>query len=49
MELILQARQSLRQAKDYAAADQLRAKLQELGVIIEDRPGGGSTWRRGTE
>lgn len=49
MELLLQARQSLRKARDYAAADELRQKLNELGILIEDRPGGGSTWRRGAD
>ena len=49
MEIILEARRALRQAKDYAAADQLRNRLKELGVLIEDRPGGGSTWRLGSE
>lgn len=47
VELVLTARQSLRKAKEYAAADGLRSRLQELGLIIEDRPEG-STWRRGT-
>jgi cysteinyl-tRNA synthetase len=46
MELILGARQSLRKAKDFAAADGLRNGLNELGIVVEDRPEG-STWRFG--
>ena len=46
VRLVLDARQSLRKARDYAAADALRNGLTELGIIVEDRPGGGSTWRR---
>jgi cysteinyl-tRNA synthetase len=46
MELILGARQSLRKAKDFAAADGLRNGLKELGIVVEDRPEG-STWRFG--
>jgi cysteinyl-tRNA synthetase len=46
MELILEARQALRRAKDYAAADELRSRLGGLNIVVEDRPGGGSTWRR---
>ncbi|HEU4752355.1 MAG TPA: DALR domain-containing protein, partial [Armatimonadota bacterium] len=48
MELLLQARQALRRNKDFAAADELRGGLKELGILVEDRPGGGSTWRRET-
>jgi len=45
VELLLGARQSLRKAKEFAAADELRARLKELGVVVEDRPEG-ATWRR---
>ena len=47
MDLVLRARQALRKAKDYAGADELRNRLNELGIIVEDRPEG-ATWRRGT-
>jgi cysteinyl-tRNA synthetase len=47
MGLILGARQSLRKAKDFAAADGLRHGLKELGIVVEDRPEG-STWRFGS-
>ncbi|MBI3910809.1 MAG: cysteine--tRNA ligase [Armatimonadetes bacterium] len=45
VELLLSLRQSLRQQKNYAAADEIRFRLQELGIIVEDRPEG-PTWRR---
>jgi len=44
VETVLAARQALRRAKDFAAADDLRNRLHELGVVVEDRPEG-ATWR----
>jgi cysteinyl-tRNA synthetase len=38
------ARTAARRAKDFAAADQIRAELKARGVEIEDTPGG-TTWR----
>jgi cysteinyl-tRNA synthetase len=45
MEIILSARQALRTHKDYAAADELRSRLKDLGIVVEDRPEGAS-WRK---
>lgn len=42
--LILQ-RNTARQEKDWLRADQIRKELQDLGIVIEDGPGG-TTWRR---
>ncbi|MFN3652400.1 MAG: cysteine--tRNA ligase [Armatimonadota bacterium] len=47
VEMLLEARQALRGHKDYARADEIRGRLAELGITVEDRPGG-STWRRGS-
>lgn len=44
IELLVQTRYQLRQAKQYQLADQIRAKLAELGVILEDTPKG-TVWR----
>ena len=44
IELLLQLRQDARARKDFAAADAIRARLAELGVVVEDRPQG-ATWR----
>jgi cysteinyl-tRNA synthetase len=39
------ARDNARQAKDFSAADRIRAELKAKGVEIEDGAGG-TTWRR---
>jgi cysteinyl-tRNA synthetase len=44
VESLVAARAAARKARDFAEADRVRAKLAELGVIIEDRPDG-SHWR----
>jgi cysteinyl-tRNA synthetase len=46
MGLLIDLRQGARQAKDYALADQIRRRLGQLGVTLEDRPGG-TGWRVG--
>lgn len=46
IDLLLEARQSLRKHKDFAASDRIRDRLKELGIVVEDRPEG-ATWRRG--
>jgi cysteinyl-tRNA synthetase len=38
VDLLLELRQNARQAKDFAAADRIRQRLGEIGVIVEDRP-----------
>jgi cysteinyl-tRNA synthetase len=40
------ARQAAKQAKDFAKADQIRQALLEQGVVLEDKPGGMTEWRR---
>ncbi|HIF9136644.1 TPA: cysteine--tRNA ligase [Photobacterium damselae] len=42
---LIQQRLDARAAKDWAAADQARDKLTEMGIILEDGPQG-TTWRR---
>jgi cysteinyl-tRNA synthetase len=44
MALLLDLRQELRQAKQWALADQVRNRLSELGIVVEDRPEG-AVWR----
>jgi cysteinyl-tRNA synthetase len=39
-------RAQARARKDFAAGDQIRNKLTELGIALEDKPGGVTTWRR---
>ena len=42
---LLESRRKLREAKQWALADEVRDRLGALGVIVEDKPGGESTWR----
>jgi cysteinyl-tRNA synthetase len=46
MQLLIDLRAELRKAKNFALADQIRKRLGELGVTLEDRPGG-TGWRVG--
>jgi cysteinyl-tRNA synthetase len=45
IELLLTTRQRLREAKQWALADEIRNQLRDLGVLVEDRPDG-AVWRR---
>jgi cysteinyl-tRNA synthetase len=44
VELLLDVRRDLRTAKQYALSDQIRDRLSDLGVLLEDTPQG-TTWR----
>ena len=43
---LIEARSSLRAAKQYGEADQIRKRLAELGYMLEDTPRG-TEWKRG--
>ena len=45
IELLVTTRQQLREAKQWSLADEIRDRLRDLGVVLEDRPGG-AVWRR---
>jgi cysteinyl-tRNA synthetase len=45
VDLLLEVRRKLRDLKQWALADEIRARLGALGVTVEDKPGGESTWR----
>jgi len=45
VDLLLEVRRKLRDVKQWALADEIRARLTDLGVVVEDRPGGESGWR----
>lgn len=42
----IQQRRAAKQAKDFAAADRIRDALKAQGVILIDKPGGVTEWRR---
>lgn len=44
MDIILGIRQEYRAAREWGRADELRSRLAELGIIVEDRPEG-PAWR----
>ncbi len=45
IELLIKTRYNLRQAKQYQLADEIRTKLAELGILLEDTPKG-TVWRQ---
>jgi cysteinyl-tRNA synthetase len=45
VDLLLEVRRKLRDLKQWALADEIRTRLGGLGVTVEDKPGGESTWR----
>jgi len=45
VDLLLEVRRKLREAKQWQLSDEIRDELLERGIIVEDKPGGGSTWR----
>jgi cysteinyl-tRNA synthetase len=44
--LMIEQRKAARANKDFAASDAIRDKLAGFGILLEDKPGGLSTWRR---
>jgi cysteinyl-tRNA synthetase len=47
MRLLIDLRAEARKAKNFALGDQIRNRLKELNITLEDRPGG-TGWRRGS-
>jgi cysteinyl-tRNA synthetase len=46
IEAFLKQRKTARKAKNFALADQIRQRLGQMGITLEDRPGG-TDWRMG--
>jgi cysteinyl-tRNA synthetase len=45
VDLLLEVRRKLREVKQWALADEIRTRLADLGVTVEDKPSGESAWR----
>ncbi|MGQ0836065.1 MAG: cysteine--tRNA ligase [Gammaproteobacteria bacterium] len=43
---LIDARAAARKAKNWTESDRIRDELAKAGVILEDKPGGPTTWRR---
>jgi len=46
IETLLEARSAARAVRDFARSDAIRDELKAAGVLIEDKPGGLTQWRR---
>jgi cysteinyl-tRNA synthetase len=46
IEQRIAARLTARKARNWAESDRIRDELAQAGVVLEDKPGGATTWRR---
>jgi cysteinyl-tRNA synthetase len=46
IEALIAARAAAKKARNFPESDRIRAELAAAGVILEDKPGGLTTWRR---
>jgi cysteinyl-tRNA synthetase len=46
IERLIALRNEARKRKDFAEADSIRERLNEAGIILEDRKDGTTAWRR---
>jgi cysteinyl-tRNA synthetase len=47
VERMIEERRAAKKAKDFTTADRIRDDLAAQGVVLEDKPGGVTEWRRG--
>ena len=45
LELIIDAREKARAAKDFKRSDLIRQRLKDMGILLEDKKGAGSRWK----
>jgi cysteinyl-tRNA synthetase len=43
---LIDARIAAKAAKNFAEADRIRKELLDQGIVLEDKPGGKTEWRR---
>ena len=46
IDALVQERIDAKKAKDFARADEIRALLTDRGIVLEDKPGGVTKWRK---
>ena len=46
VEKLIDERVQAKQAKNYKRADEIRKELEAAGIVLEDKPGGRTEWRR---
>jgi cysteinyl-tRNA synthetase len=46
IQACITARLAARKARDFAESDRLRDELAAQGIVLEDKPGGITEWRR---
>jgi cysteinyl-tRNA synthetase len=46
VQAMIEARRSAKQAKEFGKADAIRKELEAAGIVLEDKPGGVTEWRR---
>jgi cysteinyl-tRNA synthetase len=43
--VLVEQRKAAKAKKDFATADALRKRIEEIGIVLEDKPGGATGWR----